>query len=383
MIVYFGGVGYDGVAGTDRHLADALSSLVPVLYVDPPRSFLTPLIHPHLADTMRGPALRQEGPALWRIIPRVLPGAYRSAMQPVTTALMRRSARRAAFSLGRQVTAVVVAGYDDLLGTVPGARTLFHATDDLVAGAGLLGMSRRRLVVGRARQVAAADVVTAVSPVLQEQFRALGREAVLLPNGCVPEAYDKVGSLPWPDDVPRFDRPVAGFVGNINARIDLALLEAVADAGHPLLLVGPHERTFEPQRFAALTARPEVYWAGRKPFAELSGYLGVIRTGLTPYVIDDFNWASCPIKTLEYLAAGRGVVSTALPAAVALGGPIQVADSAAAFVAAVTAELSVTPDAELVARRRDFARSHSWAARARTLADLLDLTPDHQRQEIQ
>ncbi|MCW2945670.1 MAG: hypothetical protein JWR24_2387, partial [Actinoallomurus sp.] len=65
VIVYFGGTGYDGVAGTDRRMADELSTLTPVLYVDPPRSVLTPLIHPHLAAALRGPALREVRAGLW------------------------------------------------------------------------------------------------------------------------------------------------------------------------------------------------------------------------------------------------------------------------------------------------------------------------------
>lgn len=376
MIVYFGGVPYDGVAGTDRHLAEELSTLVPVLYVDPPISFLTPLRRPELAGSMRGSPIRQEGDRLWRLVPRVLPGAHRAFMEPVTAALQRRAVRQALATLGQRPSAVVANIYEDVLGCAPGARTLFHATDDLVAGAELMGMSRRRLAAGRARQLARADVVAVVSPVLQEQFRALGRRSVVLPNGCTPSAYDQVGSLPWPEDVPRFEKPVAGFVGNINARIDLGLLEAVADAGHPLLLVGPHHRPFEPERFRALVSRPGVCWTGRKPFVELPRYLGVIRVGLTPYAMDDFNRASCPIKTLEYLAAGRGVVSTPVPATVELGGPVRIAGSIADFAAAVTSELMIDPAEEQVAGRRAFAREHSWAVRARTLAELLDIHPN-------
>ncbi|TDD82360.1 glycosyltransferase, partial [Actinomadura rubrisoli] len=382
---------YGGVAGTDRQLADRLSTLVPVLYVDPPVSVTTPLLHPHLADSVKGAALRRLGPGLWRLCPRVLPGAYRPGMHRVTNALVRRAARRAArrvaAELEERVEAVVVAASADLLGAVPGARTLFYATDDLVAGADLLGLPRKRLAAARARMLARADEVAVVSPLLRDLFREQGRDPVLVPNGCAPEVYAAIGSAPWPEDVPRFDRPAAGFAGHINGRIDLGLLEAVAATGHPLVLVGPHDPAYHPARFRALTALPNVCWTGRKSFAEMPSYLSTIRVGLTPYLLDDFNRASFPIKTLDYLAAGRAAVSTDLPATRWLRGFTGGADliraepTADGFVRAVETELATEPTDELLTRRRDFAERHDWAQRARALARLLDIDRHSARQE--
>ena len=51
-----------------------------------------------------------------------------------------------------------------------------------------------------------------------------------------------------------------------------------------------------------------------RQFQELPSYLRVIDVGLTPYSQSDFNRASFPLKTLEYLAAGRPVVASDLPA---------------------------------------------------------------------
>ena len=390
MIVYFGGTAYDGVAGTDRQLADRLSAFTPVLYVDPPVSVLTPLRQPQLAGSLRGSTLRKVNPRLWRLCPRVLPGAYRSGMHHLTAALVRRAARlaarRLAATLGDTVSAVVVATHIEALGAVPGARTVYYATDDLVAGAGLIRLPRRRLAAVRDRMIARADEVAVVSPPLRDQFRGRGREAVLIPNGCAPEAYADIDAVPWPDDVPRFERPAAGFAGHINARIDLGLLEAVAGAGHPLLLVGPHDAAYEPDRFRALTDRPNVCWTGRKSFAELPAYLATIRVGLTPYRLDDFNRASFPIKTLDYLAAGRGAVSTDLPATRWLRAfndgedLIRSASTVREFVHAVDLELAADPTPELVERRRAFAGRHDWTHRARALARLLNIDPSAEHQ---
>ena len=120
-----------------------------------------------------------------------------------------------------------------------------------------------------------------------------------------------------------------------------------------------------------------VRWVGGKPFTALPGYLRSIDVGLTPYADTAFNRASFPLKTLEYLAAGRAVVATPLPANDWLGTElITVAADPAAFAAEVAAQLGAPRSDAMAERRRAFARRHSWAVRAATMAGLLDLPDD-------
>jgi len=108
-----------------------------------------------------------------------------------------------------------------------------------------------------------------------------------------------------------------------------------------------------------------VTWVGPKPFGALPGYLRVIDVGLVPYRNSAFNRGSFPLKTLEYLAAGRGVVGTGLPATRWLGTDlVRIADQPAAFADAVEREAARPRTAALAATRREFAARHSWARRA-------------------
>ncbi len=91
-----------------------------------------------------------------------------------------------------------------------------------------------------------------------------GVEAAYLPNGCDAAFYAGVDDAPNLADVD-LPAPIAGFVGHINSRTDLALLEAVAAAGASLLLIGPRDPAFEPERFEALVARPNVPHLGPRP----------------------------------------------------------------------------------------------------------------------
>lgn len=378
LVVWFANSTWYGPAGTDRHMAEALSRHTPVLYVEPPVSVLTALRNPAFAATLaERPRLEVLGPRLARAVTRVQPGMHRPVVQRLTRPLVERGTRAAVRKLyGRTgtVAGIVSCRVTPLWRVLPARRRLFFVTDDLPAGAELLGESRERLLRDEARTMRGADAVAVVSPGLRDRYGEQGHQAELVPNGCLPEAYTEVEQAPTPADVD-LPGPVAGFVGHLNHRIDLELLEAVAATGASLLLVGPAVPGYRTERFEALCARPNVRWVGAKPFDELPGYLRLMRTGLLPYADTAFNRASFPLKTLEYLAAGRSVVATPLPANEWLGTSlITEASGPAAFAAATTAALATPPSDELAVRRRKFAAGHSWERRAAMLAGLLGVS---------
>jgi teichuronic acid biosynthesis glycosyltransferase TuaH len=99
-----------------------------------------------------------------------------------------------------------------------------------------------------------------------------------------------------------------------------------------------------------------------------------IKVGLTPYADTPFNRSSFPLKTMEYLAAGRAAVVTDLPAARMLPDDLIIRSSRPADFARVTADALQRPrDPELEERRKAYAEKHSWAVRAREFAEAIGL----------
>jgi teichuronic acid biosynthesis glycosyltransferase TuaH len=364
VLVYCAGVGWDDVQGTDKHLALQLARRIPVLWVDPPLSIVAPFRGRTLRSTLAAPRMRRVAPGVVRLVTLAPPYPARRGVAIATDAMARLAIRHAVRRLDMVVAAMLVSCPDPRFGALPAARHIYFATDDFVAGAELMGVSRNRLIAAERRQVAGADVLIAITPEVLDRWGSDERPRMTLPNGCDPDAYMSVDDADLPVDV-TLGGPIAGVVGQLSARLDLDLLEAVADAGISLLLVGPLQKGFAPARVAALLARNNVQWVGPKPFAALPSYLRVIDVGLTPYADTAFNRASFPLKTLEYLAAGRGAVSTPLPAVERLASPwISIAGGPAEFVAATSALLNDGRSADVIAGRRAFAREHSWATRA-------------------
>jgi glycosyltransferase involved in cell wall biosynthesis len=352
----------------DRQLAEHLSAHVPVLYVDPPLS---------IAEARRvAPAasLHRLSKSLVRLTLLAPPFPLRPPMAPFVAALVRGAVGAALRRLGGWPARALVAT-SPLLPVFGAARErtrVWWAQDDLAAGAGLLGVSAGRLARGEAREGARAGLIVAANPVLAEAWARRGRAAELIPYGCDAEAFAATSEAPLPNDVD-LRGPVAGFVGHVGDRIDLALLDAVAARGRSLLLVGPRHPRFEADRLGALLARPNVRWVGPKRFEDLPSYLRAIDVGLVPYTRSGFNLASFPLKTLEYLAAGRPVVATDLPAHRWLATDlIAIANEPEPFADLVDAALRSPAGPELIARRRRFAAEHSWAQRARAFAGALE-----------
>jgi teichuronic acid biosynthesis glycosyltransferase TuaH len=290
----------------------------------------------------------------------------------MTIILTRRHLRRATARLGGQVRAVL-SGWPQypVFGSCGEQVRAYWAQDDFVGGAALLGVNAALLDKQERRVAAGADLVVAANPTVADTWRNRGLDPLLVPFGADVDAYLGIERAPLPSDV-CLPGPVAGFVGRINDRTDLRLLESIADRGRSLLLVGPKDPTFEPRRFDALQRRPNVRWVGQKPFDALPGYLRVIDVGVVPYRDSPFNRGSFPLKTLEYLAAGRAVVATDLPAIRWLATDlVRIAAGPGAFADQVDRLLAQPRTPTVLARRQEFAARHSWARRAADIHDAI------------
>jgi teichuronic acid biosynthesis glycosyltransferase TuaH len=367
----------------DRSMAAELSRYTPVLWVDAPVSVATPARARFGAARTARPVLSVLTDRITRLTPAALPGMTRPGVRASTAPLLRSQVRWALRRTGLPPLAVVATWFEGVLGwRRHGVTTALYATDDYVAGAELMRLPAGWLRLQEQRALASADLVTAQSILLADHWSALYRRPVtFIPNGCAP---GRPVTAAVPAAVRALPRPVVGLAGRFNARIDMDLLETIAGAGFSLLLLGPCDHRWEPGRFAALTARPRVHYAGRVPPGEVPAYLAAADVGITPYLDSQFNRASFPVKMLDYLSAGRPVVSTDLPAArwladdlahsgqaAGAGRILALASDRPGFVAALR-RLAGEPDVAGLCRA--FAERHSWSRRAATLARLLGLT---------
>ena len=374
---------WNGTARTDHHIATHLTPYARILWVDPPASMVTPASNRFGEPRRVLPRVVRVAPRVTRLMTVAPPFHTRHGIRRMTPMLVRAQVRHALRAQQIHPVAALSFSAGDLLGRWgDDVLDVLYVTDDYLAGADLMDIKAAEVAREEATALARADLVITVSPVLSDKWRGLGADPLLVPGGVLSEAYADVDSAPRPPDLD-LAGPVAGIVGHISDRIDIGLLEEVVAAGCSLLLVGTVDPQWEPVRFARLLKHPRVRHVGHRPFTRLPSYLRLIDVGLTPYVDTAFNRASFPLKTLEYLAAGRPVVSTDLPAVRWLGTDLIRVAAAGEFGTAVRQAAIEARTPEVLARRRQFAADHSWRRRAELVGKAIGLSVERTRQRTQ
>ena len=149
----------------------------------------------------------------------------------------------------------------------------------------------------------------------------------------------------------RIAAPRLGFFGVIDERLDLDLVARLADAdpAWQIVMVGPVVK-IDP---AALPRRPNLHWLGQQPYALLPQLVAGWDVCLMPFALNESTEFISPTKTLEYMAAGKPVVSTPIHDVKAMFGDIvAIAASAERFIAACRPALRRVAGAAQRARRR-------------------------------
>ncbi len=163
-----------------------------------------------------------------------------------------------------------------------------------------------------------------------------------------------------PDAVRDLPGPVLGYFGVIDERIDYALIDALARAmpQASVVMAGPLAKV-DP---AALPDAPNIHWLGQRSYDELPALVKAFDVCLMPFALNDATRHINPTKTLEYMAGGKPIVSTAVPDVVRNFTPIvTIAESPEDFVAAVQAAVRA-PDQRLIRQGIARANTETWDA---------------------
>jgi O-antigen biosynthesis protein len=222
--------------------------------------------------------------------------------------------------------------------------------------------------------IKSSSVCIATSKFLVDKVTQFNPRCTYLPNAMDFEHFysvvkgDKSNINP---EVSSLKHPVIGFIGAVFDWIDVDLICKLAELHHEytILLVGPVNHAKEKLDF-----HPNIVMIGTKPYETLPSYLSNIDVCLIPFKINSITLASNPIKMYEYLAAGKPVVSTALPEVVRNASRIvYIGKDDEDFVRKVEAAVkeSNSKNEAAVIERLEFAKNNSWESRVEIIEQLL------------
>jgi glycosyltransferase involved in cell wall biosynthesis len=135
-------------------------------------------------------------------------------------------------------------------------------------------------------------------------------------NGhCFPSSVDRAhfekafrDDTKIPEDISSLSKPVIGFYGVIDERIDLSLLETLAKARPEIswVMIGPVVKLTDEE----IPKASNLHYLGAKAYADLPAYLKGMDITMMPFALNESTKFISPTKTLEYMAANKPIIST-------------------------------------------------------------------------
>lgn len=263
---------------------------------------------------------------------------------------------------------------------LPSSLIVYDCMDELSAFRG----APPRIELLERELLARADLVFTGGRSLHEAKRTLNPNVHLFPSSVDVSHFSRArpsGAEPVsePDDQARIPQPRLGFFGVIDERMDLELIEYVAQSrpAWQLVMVGPVAK-IDP---ASLPRRANIHYLGQKHYEQLPSYLGGWQVALMPFALNEATRFISPTKTLEYLAGGVPVVSTPIADVVspyAERGFVRVGSDERSFLRAIEHTLSEGKLDERMSEIDAFIAGTSWlstwASMSRLLEDSLALS---------
>jgi glycosyltransferase involved in cell wall biosynthesis len=271
--------------------------------------------------------------------------------------------------LGYERAVLVSFQYDfpEIMRSAMFRRRIYFCNDDFQTGQ--RPWAKRMKLRAEHEVIGGADLSLAVSVPLVEKLRASSPNAELFLPGHEFEAKRRVTALR------ERTQPIrVCYMGFINSRLRIDWLEALADAGMDLTLVGPLEQD---ELFAKLLAHGNVRHLGSLVGEQLYATMSGCDVFVMPYDVTQpaVRAITAPNKLFQYLACGRPVVCSNLPSLLKLPEKfLYVAADAEQFVNAARAAFEEDTVA-LATSRLDFAAENTWTARGDHLHRLIEQTP--------
>lgn len=156
-----------------------------------------------------------------------------------------------------------------------------------------------------------SDTVVSSSKLLARHLRKIAKKTIKhIPNGCDYEHFARASvkkdtcsaGLCW------IHKPVIGYIGDCDERIDASLVEKVALA-YPKASIVMIGKIDNPALLNVGERLPNVFLLGEKPYEKLPEYLQTFDTCFIPYDSDGTNKYLNPIILYEFLAAGKSITA--------------------------------------------------------------------------
>jgi len=242
------------------------------------------------------------------------------------------------------------------------ARKIYECYDNYSSAYNLKENERRRLADYDKLLSKEADAILVTAKALLNKKLIYKDKTHYNPNGVDYDYYEKS-----PKDILSIKRPIAGYIGGIDERIDMKLLEYAAkkDENINYLFIGPIKKGIKLYK-----GRNMVYLGPKAP-SQIPGYLKCCDLGIIPYAKYDYLKSVYPTKANEYLACGLPVVATCFSDLSEFNDLVYVANGADDYCTKIKLAINESNNEDKIKERKEMAKKNSWDNRAKYILEIL------------
>lgn len=221
------------------------------------------------------------------------------------------------------------------------------------------------------------DYIFVVSPHLEKKFSRT-EKVYFIPNGVDFNHFQQREKI-INRDIANLEHPIIGYVGTIQDRFNVEIIKAITNKmpKASIALIGPI--WYKKLRTELLKIK-NVFLLGQKPYSQTPTYIQQFDVGIIPNHFDDFEKTTDPMKIYNYLACGKPVVCSYLPANEKLHPFIKIGDNPQSFADAV-AQAYAEDDKDKYLERIEFAKEQSWYSRLQQILEII-LSDRHNNQTL-
>jgi hypothetical protein len=312
--------------------------------------------------------LTQISPSGWLYQPIFIPLPFSNTARALNRFLLRWSIRRQVRKLGMAQPQLwfFQPNGSFLIGELNESVVVYYCVDQWSA---LPDVNRNKLAEMERDLVRRADVCFATSKLLAEAKRTLNPNTVVALHGVDHELFSKAlaSDLSVPADVAGLSRPVIGYFGHIDHRIDVGLLGHLASSRPQWSIVLIGNVTAD---ITEIRSFPNVFVLGPRSQEVLPAYCKLFDVGIIPWHVNEWSRNANPIKLREYVSAGLPTVAVDLPAVRDLDELVFIAKNHDDFVACIERALTEnTPEHRT--RRSRAMQNEGWYNKIDAIADVV------------
>lgn len=382
-LLFISTLDYGRVWGSREVYASHLARTNRVFYVNPHYGPEQVLRRRWIRESRRGVdvGIREVAPNLHVLTPPLaLPGGRYSAVidgwnQDALAAWVRRTLEP--YALRAPILWIYPPWADRLVGTFDESLALYFCIDHFSSAS--RGRKRRVIEQGERRLCDKVDLVLTITTHLERHLAPIcaGRTPLhLVINGAPVEeiASGLSDAAPMPPELTGIPAPRLGFMGSLNAKVDLELVRTVAESRpdwHWVFLGLVMEEELDATIFSALRALPNVHLLGPRPRAALIDYERHFTISTVPLLVNEWSVNVLPLKFPEYLALGHPIVSTRLPELMPFADVVRFGANPEEWMTAIAEAIVQADDPGPRAVRLDRAAALSWSSRIAAVSALI------------